>query len=187
MPLLCASDRIDSLDTSGDPSIMATVGFVRWIRGQAVRFRKDPWLAADAISLSGLAAVLVQRWLTERKVWQRLADVEVPSGALFIALGVARIRQIVIGRNWEQAAQSARELTDALTQRMRQSEHRANQELELQQSIERATREGEAREQRLLELQESVEAQTRWLVRLTVTLGLIGAAGIAATIWAAVR
>ena len=47
----------------------------------------------------------------------------------------------------------------------------------------RSTREGELRDQRLLQLQRSVEPQTRWLVRLTVALGLIGVARIAATIW----
>jgi hypothetical protein len=37
---------------------------------------------------------------------------------------------------------------------------------------------------RLVELQVSIEKMTRWLVRLTVVLGVIGVVGIAITIWA---
>jgi hypothetical protein len=48
-------------------------------------------------------------------------------------------------------------------------------------------REGDAREGRLIELQASVERMTRWLVFLTVAVGLIGIAGIGASLWAALR
>jgi len=46
-------------------------------------------------------------------------------------------------------------------------------------------REGTEREEQLVELQASMEKMTRWLVRLTIALGIIGIGSIAATIWAA--
>ena len=46
-------------------------------------------------------------------------------------------------------------------------------------------REGDDREKQLVALQTSVERMTRWLVGLTIALGLIGAGSIAATLWAA--
>lgn len=45
-------------------------------------------------------------------------------------------------------------------------------------------RETHEREARLVELQASVEKMTRWLVRLTIVLGLIGITGIGASVWA---
>lgn len=46
-------------------------------------------------------------------------------------------------------------------------------------------REGDEREKQLVALQASVERMTRWLVALTIVVGLIGIASIAAALWAA--
>lgn len=46
-------------------------------------------------------------------------------------------------------------------------------------------REGDEREKQLVALQASVERLTRWLVGLTIAVGLIGVGSIAATLWAA--
>lgn len=54
----------------------------------------------------------------------------------------------------------------------------------LPQREHEALAETHEREVRLVELQASVEKMTRWLVRLTIMLGLIGIAGIAASVWA---
>ncbi len=55
---------------------------------------------------------------------------------------------------------------------------------ELGQLLGERWREGTEREEQLVELQASVEQMTRWLVRLTIVLGVIGVASIAATVWA---
>lgn len=56
---------------------------------------------------------------------------------------------------------------------------------ELGQLLGERWREGTEREEQLVELQASVEKMTRWLVRLTIALGVIGIGSIAATVWAA--
>ena len=55
---------------------------------------------------------------------------------------------------------------------------------ELGQLLGERWREGTEREERLVELQASIEKMTRWLVRLTIALGVIGVGSVAATIWA---
>ena len=46
-------------------------------------------------------------------------------------------------------------------------------------------REGTEREEELLQLQQSIESLTRWLVVLTIVVGVVGLVAAAATIWAA--
>jgi hypothetical protein len=102
----------------------------------------------------------------DRIGWQRLADVQVPRGVVWVLLIGLRIRQRVTARALKGFADASSELGTVLGARMR---------------------EGDARETQLLALQASIERLTRWLVRLTITLGLIGIAGIGATLWAALR
>jgi|GEM_PF-5090647 len=47
-------------------------------------------------------------------------------------------------------------------------------------------REGTEREEEILLLQKSIESLTRWLVALTIVVGIVGLVAAAATIWAAV-
>ncbi len=135
----------------------------------------------------GTALAIALTWIRDRRGWTRLADVKVPNATLFMAWFIARIKwgQIKgplaeLGKNMERSGV-------LLGQRMRQSDERAEQELALQQSIEHLGRESEARAQQEFALQQSVERLTRRLVALTYVLGIIGAAGIAATIWSALR
>jgi hypothetical protein len=100
----------------------------------------------------------------EKFGWERLADVQVPRGILWVILLGLRWRQRATHQAIEEFAGPANELTELLAERWR---------------------EGTEREEELLMLQASVERMTRWLVRLTVVLGIIGTASIAATTWAA--
>ena len=59
------------------------------------------------------------------------------------------------------------------------------QSSELGQLLGERWREGTEREEQLVQLQASIERMTRWLVRLTVVLGVIGVGSIAATTWSA--
>jgi hypothetical protein len=96
--------------------------------------------------------------------WERLSDVQVPRGMLWV---------IVIGLWWRQ--RKANQAIDEFGERSS----------ELGQLLGERWREGTEREKQLVELQASIERMTRWLVRLTVALSIIGVSGIAATIWAA--
>ncbi len=95
--------------------------------------------------------------------WERLADVQVPRGMVWV---------IVIGLWWRQ-----RKTNQAIDELPTE---------EFGQLLGERWREGTEREEQLVELQASIERMTRWLVRLTIALGIIGISGIAATIWAAV-
>lgn len=100
-------------------------------------------------------------WLKERKSWQRLADVEVPSRIpiplMLFSLSAKRERD----RAWTEAGQSLNELGRTLATRMV---------------------EGDERQKELVVLQESVERYTKWLLVLTVVVTLVGIGSIAATI-----
>jgi hypothetical protein len=98
--------------------------------------------------------------------WQRLADVDVPWGIEWWLIAFGLLRQRNSRKAIDQAVKNLSEVATYLGTRMR---------------------EGDDREMRLIALQESVERQTRWLVRLTLVLGLIGLASIGATLWSALR
>jgi hypothetical protein len=95
--------------------------------------------------------------------WERLADVQVPRGMAWVIVTVLWWRQ----RKTNQA------IDELPTE-------------EFGQLLGERWREGTEREEQLVELQASIERMTRWLVRLTIVLGIIGISGIAATIWATV-
>lgn len=97
--------------------------------------------------------------------WERLSDVQVPRGMLWV---------IVIGLWWRQRKTNAA------------IDEFGEVSAELGQLLGERWREGTEREEQLVELQASIERMTRWLVRLTVALGIIGVGSIAATILAAV-
>ncbi|MGZ4239504.1 MAG: hypothetical protein ACXVH3_26790 [Solirubrobacteraceae bacterium] len=117
-----------------------------------------------SIGLGWLMFVLVT--LRDRKIRQRLADVEIPNGTLFVVMAAALVRQRRTERALAEFAERSGELGTLLGTRMRESDERAVE---------------------LLSLQASVEQLTRWLVVLTVVLGAIGVGGIAATLWAALK
>lgn len=116
------------------------------------------------MGLGWLMFILVT--LRDRKIWQRLADVEIPNGTLFVVMAAALVRQRRTQRALTEFAERSRELGTLLGTRMRESDERAVE---------------------LLSLQASVQRLTRWLLVLTVVLGVIGVGGIAATLWAAVK
>jgi hypothetical protein len=98
--------------------------------------------------------------------WQRLADVQVPYGILWVILVGTWLRK--------------------------RGAHKAIQKFAVASSglgtlLGTQWRENAEREKQLLELQTSVENLTRWLVRLTIALGIIGLSGIAATVLAALK
>jgi hypothetical protein len=95
--------------------------------------------------------------------WERLADVQIPRGILWPILFALWWRQRETNRAVAEFGESAAKLGQLLGERWR---------------------EGTEREEQLVELQASVERMTRWLVRLTIVLGVIGVASIAATLWA---
>jgi hypothetical protein len=96
--------------------------------------------------------------------WQRLADVQVPRGTLGVVLLASLVRMRREGREFKQVEKTSAELATLVGTRWR---------------------EGDERERQLVALQASVERMTRWLVGLTIALGLIGVGSIAATLWAA--
>lgn len=98
--------------------------------------------------------------------WQRLADVQVPRGILWAILIGLWIRQRRTGTAIDDFGEKASELGTLLGTSWRESHEREIQ---------------------LVELQGSVERMTRWLVRLTIVLGLIGIAGVTVAIWASLR
>lgn len=95
--------------------------------------------------------------------WERLADVQVPRGIFWGVLVGLWWRQRATNQAIDEFAGPANELARLLGDRWR---------------------EGTEREEQLVALQASVEQMTRWLVGLTIALGIIGVASIAATIWA---
>lgn len=100
----------------------------------------------------------------DRLGWQRLADVQIPRGTLWVVLlaGLTRMRRE--GRELKGIEKTSAELATLIGTRRR---------------------EGDERDKQLVELQASIERMTRWLVGLTIAVGLIGLAGIGATLWAA--
>jgi hypothetical protein len=114
------------------------------------------------VESADLLVILAAVWRERDKYgWERLSDVQVPRGMIWV---------IVVGLWWRQRKtnQAIDELPTA----------------EFGQLLGERWREGTEREEQLVELQASIERMTRWLVRLTVVLGIIGVSGIAATIWA---
>jgi len=96
--------------------------------------------------------------------WQRLADVQVPRGTLGVVLLAGLVRMRREGRELKEIQKTSAELGTLVGTRWR---------------------EGDEREKQLVALQASVERMTRWLVRLTIAIGLIGVGSISATLWAA--
>jgi hypothetical protein len=95
--------------------------------------------------------------------WERLSDVQVPRGTLWAFLLGSWLGRRQLNKAIDEFSEPAAELA---------------------RELGRSWREGEERGRQLVELQASIERMTRWLVRLTVVLGIIGVSGIAATIWA---
>lgn len=102
----------------------------------------------------------------QRTGWERLGEVQVPKGIIWIMLVAGFVRR----RKTDQAVAEF-----------------SNATAEFGTFVGTRIHEGDKRDQRLLDLQSSVERLTRWLVTLTIALGVIGLASIGATIWAAVR
>lgn len=124
-------------------------------------------MKGDSAVATGVAVTLLGMQLDRKRLgWQRLADVQVPHGTLTALLlgGLLRMRR---------SERATKELRDIGA--------------ELGTLIGDRWREGDEREARLIELQASVERMTRWLVLVTVAVGLIGIAGIGATLWAALH
>lgn len=111
-------------------------------------------------------AIALSAWARDRKVSQRLADLEVPHAIKLPVLLFIRIRQRRTDRASAELSKSLAELGSVLGARMRENDER---------------------DERVLRLTESMESLNRRLVRLTVVLGAIGVASIAATVWSALR
>jgi hypothetical protein len=99
----------------------------------------------------------------DKYAWERLADVQVPKGILWFVL---------VGLWWRQ-----RELGAAI-------DDFGEKASVLGEYLGTSWRETREREVRLVELQASIENMTRWLIRLTIVLGVIGIVGICTSIWA---
>ena len=99
-------------------------------------------------------------------LWERVSDVQVPRGILWVILISLLIRQRRSDRVLKEFEENSSELGTLLGVRMR---------------------EGDERDELLLDLQGSIERLTRWLVGLTVLLGIISIAGMATTIWAVLK
>jgi hypothetical protein len=124
-------------------------------------------------------------WVANRRVKDRLADVEVPHGVLMPILTSTLIRR----RRWDrviaQFDKATREFGTFIGTRMRETDERQERLVELQASPEEMARAGEQRERTMIALQVCVEKYTRRLVVLTVVLAVLGAGAIGATVWAA--
>jgi hypothetical protein len=97
--------------------------------------------------------------------WQRLADAQVPTGILWwIILGLW-LRRREMDKAIDEFSKSASDLGNLLGDRWR---------------------EGTEREEELLQLQQSIESLTRWLVVLTIVVGIVGLVAAAGTIWAVI-
>jgi hypothetical protein len=101
-----------------------------------------------------------------RYLWERLADVQVPRGVLWVIVVAKLVQQRQTDRVIRRFDQASSDFGTFLGRRMK---------------------EGDERQGQLLDLQRSIEALTRWLVVLTIVLGVIGLAGIGATMWAALK
>jgi hypothetical protein len=102
----------------------------------------------------------------DRFGWQRLADVQVPRGTLEVVLLASLMRMRREDRELKELEKTSAELAALVGTRWR---------------------EGDDREMKLVDLQASVERMTRWLLGLTIALGLIGVGSIGATLWAALH
>lgn len=142
---------------------------------------------ADLILVAVSWLLLIWTWIREGEVRQRLADVKVPNGILLPVVWSAVVRQRRTDRAIKEFAATTSEFGTFLGTRMRQSDARSKQLLELQASLEGLALASDVRDAHLLELQDSIAQLTRWLVVLTIVLGIIGLGGIAATLWAALR
>lgn len=98
--------------------------------------------------------------------WERLSDIQVPRGVLWLVLSARLYRQHQLSVAIDEFGHSASELAEYLGNSWRESQRR---------------------EARLVELQASMARMTKWLIALTVLLGLIGLGGIAVTIWATLQ
>jgi hypothetical protein len=131
--------------------------------------------------------MILWKWVADRKVKDRLADVAVPRGVLMPVLMSALIAR----RRWDRVIARFDKVTGEfgtfIGTRMRETDERHQRMVELQASLEEITRAGEQRERTMIALQVSVEKYTRRLVVLTVVLAVLGAGAIGATIWAATR
>jgi len=104
--------------------------------------------------------------IRHRGGWQPLADIQLPYGIVWIILLALRVRQRRMDRAVKEFSKASSQLGTFLGDRMRERDER---------------------DRRLLDLQVSVERLTRWLVVLTVVLGLLGIAGVSVSVWAIVR
>jgi hypothetical protein len=98
--------------------------------------------------------------------WQRLADVQVPVGSQSAIVLGSWIRQWELARAIDGFARVSAELGTLIGKRWSDSDER---------------------ERQLLELQVTIASLTRWLVILTIVLGVLGVAGIGISVWALAR
>jgi hypothetical protein len=111
-------------------------------------------------------AVMLARGIGQRRYKERLADVEIPNALAFPLICALLVRRRELDRASAKLGANMSELGTLIGKRMRQSDERAAELLALQQSVERLS---------------------RWLVGLTLVLGVIGLAGIGATVWSILR
>src|SRR5205823_1360856 len=136
--------------------------------------------------LIGFAAPLMV-WIRTGRRWQRVADIELPNGILFSAMLSRWVSLRRTDRILAEFGVRVDELGTFLGTRMRQSDERSQQLLKLQTSLERYATAEDARNHDLLRLSGNVERLTRWLVRLTIVLGVIGVAGVGVAVWTALK
>ncbi len=147
-------------------------------------WRRHP---GDVALLVGGWLMVLWAWVADRKVKDRLADVEVPHGVLLPIVMFTLIGQRRRDRVSARFGTATGEFGTFIGTRMRDTDERQQRLVELQASLEELTRAGEQRERRMVALQESVERYTRVLVILTVVLAALGLGAIGATVWAATR
>lgn len=110
--------------------------------------------------VGGFAAGLHAFW-RDRRVWQRLGDVEVLNGIFAPTMYFLLVRQRRDDRAMAEFAKTSGEFGTFIGNRMKVSDQRNDELLDLTRSLKRLT---------------------RWLVVLTIVVGLIGAGSIGATI-----
>jgi hypothetical protein len=165
-----------------EAEVRQRIGMVRELGRRAIQSKHVDWVA----TLLALGIPLIT-WIRAGKPKERLADVEVPTGVLASAIVARWVGLRRDDRIYAEFGERMAELGTFLGTRMRQGDERSQQLLDLQASLERYAGAADVRDQDLLRLSSTVERLTRWLVALTVVLGVIGLVGIGVAVWAAVR
>jgi hypothetical protein len=126
---------------------------------KCVKRRSAEFVDRVAIAVGFLFAA--HAFWRDRRSWQRLADVEVPNGLFKTAMMFLLVRQRRTDRALAQFDRVTGELGTLIGTRWK---------------------EGDERDRQMVELTASVRRLTRWLVALTVVLGALAVASLAATI-----